>query len=122
MDLDAYDKRVKAMLTLLEVAAGQSSFSVWSRFSESISASKTEKLEYYLKILYNLLEDVLVLQQGHAPRHSHIADTLEQIARLTTFEWLSAAVRKVDELVEMARRNVQKGIALDAFAVELRRL
>ncbi len=122
MDLDLYDKRVKAMLTLLEVAAGQTPFSAWSRFSESISASKTEKLEYYLKVLYSLLEDILTLQHGRAARHSHIAEALEKVARLATFEWLSAAVKKVDELVELARRNTQKGIALDAFAVELRRL
>jgi hypothetical protein len=33
-----------------------------------------------------------------------------------------AAVKKVDELAALVRRNIQKGIALDAFALELRRL
>lgn len=31
-----------------------------------------------------------------------------------------AATRKVDELVEFTRRNIQKGVALDSFALELR--
>jgi len=29
-------------------------------------------------------------------------------------------VERVDDLVELARRNIQKSLALDAFAVQLR--
>ena len=35
-------------------------------------------------------------------------------------EPMRAAVARADELVELARRNIQKSIALDAFAVQLR--
>ncbi|MBL8234927.1 MAG: DNA polymerase III subunit delta', partial [Bryobacterales bacterium] len=45
---------------------------------------------------------------------------LARIASATSFEWLMAATRKVDELVEFTRRNIQKGVALDSFALELR--
>jgi hypothetical protein len=44
------------------------------------------------------------------------------VARKVTFSWLRAAVARVDELVELARRNIQKSIALDAFATGLRSL
>lgn len=120
IDLEAYDKRLKAMLALLQVAAGESPFSHWSRFSESISASKSEKLEFYVKVLYALLEDMLVLREGGAPRHPSVAEPLTTLARHAGFEWIRSAVAKVDELVMLSRRNIQKGIALDAFALELR--
>jgi DNA polymerase-3 subunit delta' len=122
LDLELWDTRRKRMVTLLEVASGQEHFSAWVKHSESISASKTEKLEFYLKTLYMLLEDVLLLREGIAPkRNPDLQAQLSRIAGGTTLEWIRKAAEKVDELVEFARRNVQKGVALDAFAVELRK-
>jgi DNA polymerase III subunit delta' len=121
LDLEAYDRRRGAMLKLLEVGAGQAAFAEWMKHSEYISARKTEKLEYYLDVLYLLLEDVLVLQQGGAKvRNPDIHGALTNIAGRVSFEWIRAAVKRVDELAELLRRNIQKGIALDAFALELR--
>jgi DNA polymerase III delta' subunit len=121
LDLEAYDRRRGAMLKLLEVGAGQAAFAEWMKHSEYISARKTEKLEYYLDVLYLLLEDVLVLQQGGAKvRNPDIQGALTNIAGRVSFEWIRAAVKRVDELAELLRRNIQKGIALDAFALELR--
>jgi DNA polymerase-3 subunit delta' len=37
-----------------------------------------------------------------------------------SFAWIRAAVKKVDELAELLRRNIQKTIALDALILELR--
>ncbi|MBS1824560.1 MAG: DNA polymerase III subunit [Acidobacteria bacterium] len=123
MDLDAWDKRRQRMLALLEVASGLEKFSAWVKHSETISASKNEKLDTYLGILYGLLEDILLLREGTpARRNADLTVKLQPIALRTSFEWLEAAVHRVDELVEFTRRNIQKGIALDAFAVDLRRL
>jgi DNA polymerase-3 subunit delta' len=61
LDLDAYDKRRAAMLALVEVAAGQAPFGAWIPYSEIIGRSKNEKLELYLKVLYELLRDLLIL-------------------------------------------------------------
>jgi DNA polymerase-3 subunit delta' len=36
------------------------------------------------------------------------------------FRWIRKAVAKTDEMVELVRRNIQKGIALDALIAELR--
>jgi DNA polymerase III subunit delta' len=121
LDLEAYDRRRGAMLKLLEVGAGVAAFAEWMKHSEYISARKTEKLEYYLDVLYLLLEDVLVLQQGGARvRNADIQGALASLAGRVSFEWIRAAVKRVDELAELLRRNIQKSIALDAFALELR--
>src|SRR5689334_19159520 len=52
LDLEAYDRRRAAMLTLLKVAAGASPFSAWIPVSETMGRSKGEKLDFYLKTLY----------------------------------------------------------------------
>jgi DNA polymerase III subunit delta' len=121
VDLEAYDTRRAAMLKLLEVGAGSAPFAEWLKHSEWIAARKTEKLEYYLDVLYILLEDVLLVQQRAAGlRNPDTRPQLEALAARVSFEWVRTAVKKVDELVELLRRNIQKGIALDAFALELR--
>jgi DNA polymerase-3 subunit delta' len=52
-------------------------------------------------------------------RNPDIRRELENLAGRVSFEWVRTAVRKADELVELLRRNIQKTIALDAFALEL---
>lgn len=121
LDLEIYDKRRTAMLALLEVAAGRSPFSAWVKYSESIGASKSEKLEQYLKVLYVLLEDVLLINHGAEIRNPDIRKQLESLATGVTFAWINTAVKKVDELIDLVRRNIQKSIALDAFAVAMRK-
>jgi DNA polymerase-3 subunit delta' len=121
LDIETWKTRRSRMLNLLEVASGQAKFSAWVKACESIAASKNEKLDLYLKILYSLVEDLLLVREGRAPvRNGDIQPQLARIAAATSFEWLLAATRKVDELVEFTRRNIQKGVALDSLAVELR--
>jgi DNA polymerase III subunit delta' len=120
-DLETYDRRRAAMLALLQVASGAEMFGTWLKHSESISARRGEKLDSYLEVLYVLLEDVLRLAHGiRSVRNDDLHRELEALAGRVTFGWLRAAVGKVDELIELARRNIQKSIALDALAMELR--
>lgn len=120
-DLEAWDMRRERMLALLEVASGLAKFSAWVKYSESISASKSEKIEYYLQVLYAMLGDLLLLHSGLTPRRNpDLAPQLSRIASNVTLPWIEKATARVDELVEFGRRNIQKGIALDAFAVDLR--
>ena len=119
LDLDAYDKRRAAMISLLQTAAGVQSVGAWAKVSESLG--RTDKLENHLNVLYTLLEDVLYLQNGRDDiRNVDVRKDLERIAADASFEWVRLAVRKVDELVEFLRRNIQKSIALDALVAELR--
>jgi DNA polymerase-3 subunit delta' len=121
LDLEAYDKRREAMFTLLRVAAGVTAFGAWVPYSEAIGRSKSEKLELHLKVLYDLLRDVLVLREtGGAVRNEDLRAELEIVAGKVSFGWIRGAVRKVDDLAGLIRRNIQKSIALDALIVDLR--
>ena len=121
LDLETYDRRRESMLALLKVAAGAEPFGTWMKHSESIAARRTEKLESYLEVLYGLLEDLMRLANGlPAGRNADVRRELEPIAAKVSFAWLRKAAVRVDELVELGRRNIQKPIALDALAVGLR--
>ena len=64
LDIATYDRRRSAMLTLLKVAGGVSPFAAWMPLGEAIGRSKSEKLELYLRVLYDLLRDMLVLREA----------------------------------------------------------
>jgi DNA polymerase-3 subunit delta' len=121
MDLAAYEKRRAVMLALLESASGAAGFGAWVRQSESLLASKSEKLEFYFRPLYCLLEDLVVLHAGGtALRNEDLRPALENLATCVTFDWLRAAVQAADELGGLVRRNVQKGASLDNYVIGLR--
>src|SRR5262245_26067507 len=121
LDLDAYDKRRAAMMTLLKVSAGAAQFSAWTPISEAIGRTRSEKLELYIKVLYELLRDLLLLHEGVGEIcNQDIRRDLEAIAQRVGFDWIRKAVVRLDDLVEFARRNIQKSIALDSIIVDLR--
>ena len=121
LDLEAYDRRRDSMLALLGVASGVDSFGAWTKHSDSIAARRTEKLDSYLEVLYVLLEDMLRLANGVGNiRNEDVRARLEKLSAAAGFPWVRAAVAQVDELVRLVRRNIQKSIALDAFATTLR--
>jgi DNA polymerase III subunit delta' len=121
VDLDTFDRRRAAMVKLLEVSAGRAPFADWLKHSESIASRKTEKLDFYLDVLYILLGDLVRLREsGAGLRNPDLEGQLRPLAEGVSFEWIRRAVGRVDELVELLRRNIQKSIALDAFALELR--
>jgi DNA polymerase-3 subunit delta' len=118
IDLELYDRRRTAMLALLRTAAGLDPFGAWLKHSEAIASRRSEKLESYLEVLYGLLEDVVRLANGvDSIRNDDLRAELQALAGRVSFEWLRAAVARAGELVELARRNIQKQLAFDAFAV-----
>jgi DNA polymerase-3 subunit delta' len=120
IDLETYDRRRTAMLALLKAASGADTFGAWMKHSESIAARRTEKLDSYLEVLYLLLSDVLRITEGvPSVRNADINSDLKAVAALVSFDWLRRAVEKVDTLVDLVRRNIQKSIALDAWAVDM---
>lgn len=121
LNLEAYDKRRNAMLLLLKVAAGVTPFGNWIPVSETIGRSKSDRLDYYLKVLYELLRDLLLLREGVSDiRNVDIRPELQTLAAAVQFAWIRKAVAQVDEIVQLLRRNIQKTIALDALIVNLR--
>ncbi|HTM49720.1 MAG TPA: DNA polymerase III subunit [Bryobacteraceae bacterium] len=123
LDLEQYDRRRAAMFALLQVAAGAAPFGEWMKHSEAIARARSEKLELYLKVLYLLIRDLMILREGGSDlRNADLRPQLEPLARKVSFRWIGAAVRRTDELVELLRRNIQKTIALDAMILDLRQL
>ena len=81
LDLEAYDKRRAAMLALLKTAAGAAPFGSWIPVSEALGRSRSEKLDVYLKVLYELLRDLLLLHEGTGGiRNQDIRGELEGLA------------------------------------------
>ncbi|HEY3839969.1 MAG TPA: DNA polymerase III subunit delta' [Bryobacteraceae bacterium] len=123
LDIAAYEKRRGAMHTLLKAAAGEAGFNAWLPVSETIGRSKSEKLEFHLTMLYGLLRDLMILREsGGDIRNSDLRGELTALANRVTTRWIIAAVKKVDEIAELLRRNIQKTIALDDMIIELRQL
>ncbi|MGA8029724.1 MAG: DNA polymerase III subunit [Bryobacteraceae bacterium] len=121
LDLDEFRNRRALMLTALECGAGLTPFSTWVQNSEPFNSRKSEKLEFFLKLAYGLLEDVLAGLHGRTPiRNRDVHQQIGKLSRAVSFSWIERAVRCIDELVLMARRNIQKTSALDAMIVRLR--
>jgi DNA polymerase-3 subunit delta' len=122
LDLETYDRRRAAMLLLLKVAAGTVPFGDWIPVSEALGRSKSDKLDFYLKVLYELLRDLMLLHEGAAGeiRNLDIRRDLETLAGKIEFAWIRKAVKLVDEVAQLIRRNIQKTIALDALILQLR--
>jgi DNA polymerase-3 subunit delta' len=120
MDLELFSKRRAAMLLLLSVAAGLQPFAKWIPVSESIGRSKNEKMDIYLKLLYELLRDVLLLNNGGREiRNVDVKSELTAIASKFPAERVVRVVPKIDAVLELVRRNIQKVIALDHLLLEL---
>lgn len=121
IDIQQLRNRRALLLAALECGAGLTPFSTWVEHSESFSASRSEKLESYLKLAYGLLEDVLAMSQGrNAWKNRDVQGRLAKVAEAVNFAWIERAVKCVDELVLMVRRNIQKTAALDAMIIVLR--
>ncbi len=121
LDLEQFRSRRELILAAFACAAGLTPFSTWVQHSESFAASKSEKLDGYLKLCYGVLEDVLAAIHGKvAAKNRDVQQHIANIAAAVSFPWIERAVRCVDELVLMVRRNIQKTAALDAMIINLR--
>ncbi len=122
LDIEAYRKRRAAMLALLRTGAGAASWSAWLPVSEALGRSKSEKLEGHLKMLYDLLRDVTILREGGtAIRNVDLRAELAQLAARVSRRWVITAVKAVDEIAGLIRRNIQKSIAFDGMLIEMRK-
>src|SRR3984957_18476379 len=86
MDLDVYEERRLAMLKLLQAAAGRAPFAEWVKHAEAMSGRKQEKLDFFLNILYVLLEDVLLAAEDAGEiRNVDIRSDIEALASNVSF-------------------------------------
>jgi DNA polymerase-3 subunit delta' len=122
LDIELFQKRRNAMLALLKTGAGSAPYAAWLPVSETLGRSKSEKLELYLKLLYDLLRDLTLLREsGTAIRNVDLRADLTTLSGRVSRKWLINAVKSVDEIAALLRRNIQKQIALDGLLMQLRR-
>jgi len=120
LDLEQFRKRRSLVLAALECAAGVVPFSDWVAHSEWFVSSKAEKLDAYLKLMYGVLADILAAIYQKPTKNRDVEARIEKIAGAVSFSWVEQAVRRIDDLVLMVRRNIQKTAALDAMIINLR--
>jgi DNA polymerase-3 subunit delta' len=122
LNREEYVERREAMLALVRTALGKASFAELLVFTEAAGRRTQEKLELQAEALVVLLEDMLQLRfgSGAALVNEDIRAELEDTARSIPFEWFEKACGRLLELDELRRRNIQKQLALEALALELR--
>ncbi len=93
LDLEQFRERRSLVLAAFECGAGLSTFSSWVQHSESFVAKKSEKLEFYLKPAYGLLEDILTgLHGGAAVKNRDVQQRIAAISQAVNFSWIERAV------------------------------
>lgn len=121
LDLEELRTRREVVLAAFECGARLTPFQKWIQQSEAFSNSRSEKLETYLRLGYLLLRDVLSAWHGRPTSGNRdIQSRIEKIAGTVSFSWIQQATAQIDDLVIMARRNIQKTAALDALVMNLR--
>ncbi|MEP6714362.1 MAG: AAA family ATPase [Terriglobia bacterium] len=121
LDIELFEKRRASMLALLKAGAGTASYGAWLPIAEALGRGKSEKLEMYLKLLYELLRDITLLREGGpAIRNADLRRELSALADKVSRTWILNAVKGVDEIAGLLRRNIQKNIALDGLLMRLR--
>lgn len=83
-----------------------------------------EALEFSLDILYSLLTDILYLKTGTPElglHHPDVRSELQRVTRQVSPQWLNQAVGHLDRIEGWQRRNINRQLALDAWALGLTR-
>ena len=122
LNVEEYLNRRDAMLALVRTSLGKSSFADLLAHTEASGRKSQEKLELQAESLAMLLEDLLHLRFGseEALVNADIRADLEKLAASIPFDWFEKASGRLLELEDLRRRNIQKQMALEAFALELR--
>jgi hypothetical protein len=122
LDLEESAELRRRALQLLATAAEARSCS--SLFAQTAQFTKGQKLpfESVLELFYSLLTDLLELSAGCAERNLRnptLAKELAALGKRVDPQWVSQAVRGLDELWARLRRNVNRQLGLDAVALSL---
>jgi DNA polymerase-3 subunit delta' len=107
-------------LTLLRNAAQANDHTALFKMTETYRAGAEGQVKTtaLLRAMGTLLEDLLLLQGGAADRvrNVDILPELNSLADSFDFAWIERAVRGLDQVQTGMRRNLLRGLSLDAFA------
>ena len=121
LDMGEFGRRREAMLSLLRTALKQGGFAKLSADLGSLGRGESGQIDRLAAMLTSLLRDLLRLRVKAAGDlvHDDISDEMAQLARRVSFRWLERAVKGLQELEQLQRMNVQKQIAVEAYALDL---
>lgn len=122
IDVETYLDRRGVMLSLIRTALANSGFAELLVQTERIARKNQEKLDLLMAVLLGLLQDLLrlILTPRRPLVNEDIRDELVSLAERTSFPWVERAVNDLREIESLQRRNIQKQIALEALALDLR--
>lgn len=124
LDPAAYREVRRQALTLLAAAAeGRSWAPLFQLTGQAGLAGRPgkERLESLLEILYSLLQDILYLLAGRSEVLRNLDSRVEltSLAQSFNVRKLALATEEADRILMAARRNAQRGLALEAWALRL---
>lgn len=123
LDVEAYLARRDHLLAVLHTALGQASFAELIAHTDALGRRQQEKIGALVEMLHGLLSDLLHLRLGSGRLvNADIREELRELSERVDFEWVEKAARDLDELQRLERRNIQKQIAVEALALNWRRL
>ena len=123
LDIELFQKRRASMLALLRTGAGAASYGAWLPVSETLGRSKSEKLEAASQTpLRSAARYNGAARRRKRPSGISICGlSLRQLAGRVSRQWMIDAVKGVDEIAGLLRRNIQKNIALDGLLMRMRK-
>ena len=122
LDVDEFLGRRAAMLALVAAAMARGEFGRLAGELEAIARRPSGSIDQLAHMLSSLLRDLLRLHLGVRAdlTHADIAPDLERLATRATFEWTERALLSLAELEALQQTNIQRQIALEAYALALR--
>ena len=122
LDVEAFLRRRTAMLSLVRASLAKGEFARLAGEVETVARKQSEGIDELAAMLASLLRDLLRLHLNVSEGLTHldIAEELATLAGQSDFRWIERALRALDELQELRQVNIQKQIALEAYALSLR--
>ncbi len=123
IDVAEFLARRKAMLALVRTALAKGEFVQLASEMDAIARKQAESIDVLAEMLSSLLRDLLRLhlKVKDGLTHRDIATELAQLAGQSTFAWTERAVAALDMLEQLQQTNIQKQIALEAYALSMRK-
>ncbi len=122
LDVEAFLRRRAAMLSLVRTSLSKGEFARFAGEVETVSRKQSEGIDELAAMLASLLRDLLRLHLNVSDGLTHvdISADLAALASQSDFTWIERALRGLDELQQLRQANIQKQIALEAYALSLR--
>jgi DNA polymerase-3 subunit delta' len=124
LDLEESVRLRREVLRLVERAAEGRSLGEVFALTVQLARAEKESFENILEVVYSFLNDLLELTYGPsngALRNPDLRRELEGLRQKASLEWVSQAVGRLDQLHTRLRRNINRQLGLEAFAVALSR-